>query len=195
MSYLAIIDVSSTGRGRCHASLRRQYPSRLHPSPNGAPSWCISREGRLPRLPQSGRLGRFRPSATDAPSWCISRKGPLPYLHRSRGLRRHRQCPRHLQPSPTGAPILFFSREGPLPCLHRQCPRRLRPSPNGEPTWCISQKGLLQRLLPWARPRRVHRSSTGARRCTSPRNGPYHTSLRRQRPCRLLPSPNSASRW
>ena len=77
------------------------------------PSWCISREGPLPRLPTSTSPSRLLPSPTSTPSWCISRKGPLPRLPTS-------ELPRCLRPSSTGAPCWCISPKGPCQAsLHR----------------------------------------------------------------------------
>ena len=55
---------ASLGRAHYHASLHRQRPRRLRPSPNGASGWCISREP-LPRLLKSAAYvasGRLLPA-------------------------------------------------------------------------------------------------------------------------------------
>lgn len=71
---------TSTGWGPYHASLHRQCPRRLRPSPTEAPIWFISREGSLPHLLTLPRRRRFRSIRTCAPSWRTYGEGPLPRL-------------------------------------------------------------------------------------------------------------------
>ena len=109
---------TSPRNGSCHASLRRQHPCRLQPSPNRPPKWWIFREG----APAThSHICMIAPSPTGAPSKCISRYGPCftPF-------NRH-VCisSRHLL---TGNYSWFLYGEGPLP--HQPTPAMLTPPPS-----------------------------------------------------------------
>ena len=205
----------------CHASFCHPACDSSHHLVTGAPSWYISREGPLPRLPTP---------LTPTPPPYVSSGIPLAVHSQMRNL-CHATHPsastHHLRPTSPNGRRWYIAREAPLPRLLISTMQTTPPAESYLCTrWGISREGPLPRLPttamptlppyvssgipkavysqmrnlchathPSASPHHLRSTSPNRRLGTSPRRAPCDDFLYRQCRRRLRPNPTGAPKW